>query len=373
MGFPVKNYGFDIRSFGSAGLADGNSPVFVQPRPKYTWFAYFDVAESARPQWYDTAVREGKMLAALASCGYPSFEFETEILNSYNSVRVVPTKIKYKPITVKMFDDSPSYISRLLKAYRDHYHFSGSAKGTEEFGDGLPGTASERSGELPSVGMRVRSTRNFFREIVLFDLGTAPGSINVYRLANPIVTAIAHGDLDYYDNTGMVEVSFNIAYEGYSEEPAVPISDNQEALAQIGEGSGELGSGQLQGGGSGDLLSGILDNIGISLPGILSDTFANGGFSLDALKRGLLQAASRGTPLQTLRNAVRTVQLASGAVQMGNVVGALGLADRLGSLGLVGFQPGRSVTMPARLSGQSASDMMRTLTIDGDDWLDLID
>lgn len=372
MAFPLTNYGFDIRSFGSAGLADGNSPVFVQPRPKYTWFAYFDVAESVRPQWYDTAVREGKMLAALASCGHPSFEFETEALNSYNSVRVVPTKIKYKPINVKMFDDSPSYISRLLKAYRDHYHFSGSAKGTEEFGDGLPGSASERSGELPSVGMRVRSTRNFFREIVLFDLGTAPGSINVYRLANPIVTAITHGDLDYYDKTGMVEVSFNVAYEGYSEELAVPISDNQEALAQIGEGDGSFAGSQVSQGG-GDILGGILDNVGISLPGILSDTFANGGFSLDALKRGLFQAASRGTPMQTFRNAVRTVQLGSGAVQTGNVVGVLGLTDRLGSLGLVGFQPGRSVTMPARLSGQSASDLMRSLTIDGDDWLDLID
>lgn len=371
MAFPLNNYGFDIRSFGSAGLADGTSPVFVQPRPKYTWFAYFDVAESSRPQWYDTAVREGKMLAALASCGHPSFEFDTETLNSYNSVRVIPTRIKYKPITIKLFDDSPSYVSRLLKAYRDHYHFSGSAKGTEEFGDGLPGTASERSGELPSVGMRVRSTRNFFREIVLFDLGTAPGSINVYRLANPIVTAITHGDLDYYDKTGMVEVSFNVAYEGYSEELAVPISDNQEALVQIGEGSSELGGSQVSQGN--DILGGILDNIGISLPGILSDTFANGGFSLDALKRGLLQAASRGTPLQTLRNAVRTVQLAAGAVQTGNVVGAVGLADRLGALGLVGFQPGRNVTMPSRLSGQSAADMMRTLTIEGDDWIDLID
>jgi hypothetical protein len=372
MAFPNDNYASAIRGFG--GSASGApSPVFVQPRPKYTWFAHFDVVEESRPSWYEDAVREGKMLAALASCGHPSVEFAVETLNSYNAVRHVPTKIKYRPVSVKMYDDTPSYVARLLKAYRDHYHFSGSAKSSGDFGDGLPGTASERAGDLPSVGMRVRNKRNFFREITIYDLGTAPGSINIYRLANPIVSSIAHGDLDYYDNTGMVEVNFTIEYEGFSEELGVPMAQHQEALVEIGGSAQDTTSGQLGLGDSGTAFGDFVDRLGVALPGILSDTFANSGFSLDALKRGLLGAAASGTPVQDLRNAARTVQLIAGAARVGNPVGAVGLLDRLGSLGFLGFKPGRSAKMPARLSGESAADLMRNLTIDSSAWIDLLE
>ena len=379
MGWPENNYAFDIRNYGSGqdSSATGSNYIFVQPRPKYTFFAFFEINSDVQPDWYQDAVKNGRCLAALSSIGHPAIEFDTETLRTYNGYRVVPTKAKYKAINVKMRDDSPSFVTNLLKSYRAHYHNSGKAESKDDFGDQLPGIGS-RGGSLDSIGLTSKTTRHFFSRIILYDLGTSPSSVNVYYLINPMITVINHGDLDYNDTAGFVEVDLTIEYEGFYEELGKTVTDYADAFAQIQASASTAGSKQIGGNTSTDFFGGMVDNLISGLPGILAGAAGNGGLSLDVLKDSLLQNILGNGPLPQIQAAVRAAQSIAGKTRNGDYSSVVGLGASIlrGQLtGTADFSDtGKPVTSSTgvNLAIKSATDLMKTLKIDGDSWIDLI-
>lgn len=383
MPWPEQNYAYDIRNFGSSSTDTqpaGTGYVFVQPRPKYTFFAYLEVNPDAEPEWYQDAVKNGRFLASLVSIGHPSVEFETETMRTYNGYRVVPMKMKYKPITLKLRDDSPSFVMNLLKAYRAHYHNSGDAKSKDDFGDTLPGIG-QRGGELDSLGLKAKSIRHFFSRMVIYDLGTAPGSVNVYYLINPMITTIDHDPLDYYDSTGFVDLSMSVEYEGFYEEIGKPVTDYPDALKQLGDQTATSNT-QLGGSTSTDFFGGMVDRLVGGLPGILAGAAGSGGINFSSLKQGLIQNVLGNGPLPQIQAAVRAAQSISGKTRNGDYSSVVGLASSVlrGVLtGTIAFDSDGSArptypttTDPSSLALRSATDLMKTVRIGGTSWIDLV-
>lgn len=379
LNFPDVNYGSIIRDFES-GNTSTYAPTISIPRPKYTWFVYLETQPDAIKGNLDDGQRNGKILAALKSVDHPQVSYELEKLRSYNNVRNVPIRMEYKPFALTFFDDTTSYVAGLLKSYRRFYHHSADAVSAEDFGDQVGN--SDRSSSLPSMGMKMRSTgRHFFTKITLIDLGTAPNSVNIYHYVNPSISDHAHQSLDYDDLAGKVEVVLNFQYEGYYEEIGKTAADYSFIFDQLAGGStlanvNDDRVGQFlgfdDGGFVGGLASQVIGNVANGLPGILSATFANGEFNSKELKTQLFQSASRGTPIQDVRNVIRTATQGKAAIKMGNPVGLLGAARQLGSsVGNIGKIVPNSVgvaNVPFATSDESSlssSDLMRRAT----DWL----
>jgi hypothetical protein len=300
---------------------------------------------------------------------------QTEELNSYNLIRNVPIKMKYKPIQVKLRDDSASVVATLLKAYRDHYHYSGAAESFDDFGDAL----LDRGGSLDSMGLRTREQRHFFREIVLYDLGTSPSSVNVYRLVNPMITSIDHGELDYGQTNDFVEVNLTIQYEGYHEVTGRPATEFPEAFVQIG---GSPASVEPQ---SGVVSSGIQQqaSIGDRIQSALGDLLNDGAEDvLASLKQS--ESSSFGDPIAKLKDSVlesdRTRDAGSSLIQRAwnglNVVPLLENAVKSeltsSSVGSP-FSDGKFVERASQRAAKSAVDTMLGALVGGTSWMDLLE
>lgn len=342
--WPSVNYASKVRGF------DGDHKVIVQqPRPRYTWFVQFYIANDAQGTVINEAHRNGRLLAATKSIGIPDVEFEVEKLRSYNNWRNVPTVAKYKPITMRFHDDAAAHIAQLIKSYRSFYHYGADARSYTQFGGGVGESA--RPPGLPSMGMKIRSgSRNFFDAIRIFDLGTDPHSVNVYTLVNPIVSNFEHGDLDYTDGTGLGEVSLTIEYEGYVDAVKQEVTSFAGVFEQIGEDSSSLlDADVLSGLGLGDLeregfFDGFIGQLGENISEVAFEAaveaavgLASGDFNSENFKRDYFRKVAKGTPIQDIRNVVRDVRRVDQRIGRGDgkgaVEGARRILDTVGGLG----------------------------------------
>ena len=372
MAFPIRNYASDIRNFGAQKDANntGSSYVFVQPRPRYTFFVYFEIPQEIQPSWYQESIRNGSFLATAVSVGRPAVDYDIETIRSYNGIRHVPTRIKYKAIDAKFHDDSASLIMNLMKEYRKHYHYSGDATDPGDFGDSVINGSSPRRTTLPSIGLKLKTTRCFFSKIIIYDLGTSPDHVNVYHLINPIITTTTHDGLDYYDSSGMSSITLNIEYEGYFDEIGVNVASKEDALIQLGEQATDHSSTNTQDGGFtsdnifGSFVDGIIGRSGISSEGISNALF-------QSLKSGTLALGGSLDPMNVIRLAVR--QLNSGlerevSTLAGNATRSLvdGIAGQLPFQSEVVMNPLRSIAT------RSVRKLMTDTFIGNDSWIDKV-
>ena len=223
----------------------------VLPRPKYTWFAEFDINEEYLKSQrmvtnLDRFLKDDRRLYLnLKRIDHPKPNIPTETLRSYNKYVKVQTKVEYPPAQMTFDDDATSIIVALWKEYFAFYSHTGdvgfekllqnnnlvSAEEDDNFaidknigahGYGhlvsVNGTEPRNSMDIRgSMGMRLKPNahRHFFERIVIYDLGTEPDSVNVYYYYRPVITAFDHSELDWEDRTGKVEVNVTFEYENY--------------------------------------------------------------------------------------------------------------------------------------------------------------
>lgn len=374
MAFPTVNYATRIRGFDSEQKTGG--VALAIPRPKYTFLTLFEYSYDQISYGVRDSYRTGKFLAATKSISRPQVSFDVSELRSYNAARNVPTKMTYKPITLTLYDDATGYVAGLLKEYRNHYHYSGEATKPGDFGDGI-GTDTRPQSTLPSIGMRVRPTgaRNFFRTITIYDLGTEPQSVNVYELVNPVVQDITHSELDYYQGTGMSEVTLQMAYEGYHELVSQDVTNYSHIFAQLGEGvAANIDLSRTGVFKDPDVIDAneavIVSHLTSRIPGILAE-IAAGADPWNSIKTGLIEPtlSSRGVKI-ILEKALEQARAQDG--EEGT------LSEQVYSIirsdGLIPFTNGNRDT-PTLSTGEavkSAKNIMDTFKIGNDFWKDLI-
>jgi hypothetical protein len=200
---------------------------------------YFDINKSAYAQNVNTNVNFGLLVKSVS---LPSFTFATHELNQYNRKRIVQTKIKYEPVSIKFHDDSGTaqgttaggIIHQLWKAYYTYYYKDGTkpnvilsrAKGASAFAkNGQPaGAASynQRTTYTPSItgnddwgyiGETTSSTvkQPFFNNITIF--GFNQHNYTAYTLINPLLTKMGQDTYSYSEGNGTMEMSMDVNYE----------------------------------------------------------------------------------------------------------------------------------------------------------------
>jgi hypothetical protein len=362
-------------------LPYGFQDTLVLPRPKYTFFAVFNINPFARVGNFFEGYRSGKILAALKGIDHPQSSFEVEALRSYNKVRLVKKRYDLKPFTVKFHDDATGFVLGLWKSYRQFHTHAGDVRSNEEFGQKSISTAqADQAAEvranpnrIPSLGLKLRPVRNFFRDLTLYDLGTAPNSINVYHFVNPMIVDMNHSENDYSDRTGQLEVTFTMQAEGYWEEVAEHIEEHLGVFGQLGNeyarsfgffedafpggyGRSDERSGQWRDTDR-DFLYGQTDNYALGgfsplsivsriarntinyLPDTLFRTLSSGKFSADRFKDTLINRGLAGTPLQTIRQYQRQIKLAGKSANKTDryTFIARSIFNRIGRTGGIGY------------------------------------
>lgn len=248
-GWPFENYGVDLRNMKTSRDNPGNVArvALSIPRPKYTYFAEF-ILNPNHPgrvtDIEDHMVRAGNGLiyTHLKAADRPKPTFQTDTLRSYNRQYKLQKKIEYGPFTLTFHNDSTSMVSAFIKEAIHFAHYSGSLGANRDRGSDLrrvqtendkfmfpgsgpaslvvpPETGKTVRSEMnlrPSLGMRMQECgRTFLTNIVVYDLGTEPDSVDVYVYVNPILTAVDHQPLDYYDRSGSSEVILTFEYESF--------------------------------------------------------------------------------------------------------------------------------------------------------------
>ena len=378
---PVRNYAFQIRNHG-AHASVGRGYVFGQPRPKFTYFMLFDIVREAKPSWHDEAVRSGLHVAAMKSFSHPTYEVETQTLNAYNAIRIIPTRIKHRAITAKFWDDSTSYIARLMSEYVKWYHYMGKATSVSDFGDKAGPQA--RGGSLPSIGLREKDTRHFFNTIKVYDLGTNPGAVNVYTFVHPVITGVEHGELDYM-STDHVDYTLTMQHEGFFSEIAQPLTKYPEVFTGLGIEQGQpTGFDAFQMGVVSTPLDGFDQDsqtagvVGRLLGDSGDDIVSSVKVALDAIKIGVNAANSLQSPFAAVRSAVTDVRRVidadnfrvSDAIRAGR-----NFVSTVERVAPIAFSAGRTIARAASTGLVASSAALRSiedLEFDGDPIADLI-
>ena len=227
-----------LRDYTHASKTFRSNGYQYAPKLKFLFHVYFDINTSA----YAQTVSVANFGLLVKSVSLPSFTFATHELNQYNRKRIVQTKIKYEPISIKFHDDNGTadgraaggIIHQLWKAYYTYYYKDGTkpnvilsgARGASAFANnGQPAGASnynQRTTYTPSItgnddwGYIGETTslavkQPFFNNITIF--GFNQHNYTAYTLINPLLTKMGQDTYSYSEGNGTMEMSMDVNYE----------------------------------------------------------------------------------------------------------------------------------------------------------------
>lgn len=251
LGWPHVNHGMQLRGTQTATGAERQTIVY--PRRKYTFLVEFQINPLALiANQMQTNVlqflRNGRIYASLKTVDHPRASFGVEKRRSYNKYVNVKTKTEFTPATITFNDDNSSTIMALWKEYLAFYSHAGdigentainpARTDANQFRAGNALTGQEMRSNMdihPSVGMTLRpnTKRNFFDQIVIYDLGSEPDSINVYYFVNPIITRFDQDSLDYFDREGQAAITWELDYENYYFNVGLNAGSLRETIAGV--------------------------------------------------------------------------------------------------------------------------------------------
>lgn len=227
-GYPHINHGMKIRDTETTVGPSRNTMVY--PRMKYTFLVEFVINENAVNNFntdLKTHMNSGRFYATLEKVDLPKFTLEVETIRSYNKNVKIPITQKQEPCNMILQDDNSSLASALILENQSFYMYGGNigeelsdaADMKPEYfrqGNNLTG-ANVRANQSsrPSIGLTSRkaSERHFFDEIIIYDLGSDPDSVNVYHYVNPIITTATFDSLDYKDGDTYNKIDITFEYE----------------------------------------------------------------------------------------------------------------------------------------------------------------
>ena len=166
----------------------------------------------------------------------PEVQVQTQVVNAFNQKRIVTSGREYAPVGITLFDTIQNeWLTMLMKYFT--YNFADATNkfiDTDNVQEGRDldhklllenvkkynsetngfGKDSTLKGYNPDgFGFTQRETPYFFERI---DMIMYHGNTGVqYSLANPIITSINFGDIDYADS-GFKDIQIQVAYEYFS-------------------------------------------------------------------------------------------------------------------------------------------------------------
>lgn len=235
-GWPFANEAAKQRNFETLPNQIDRQAMLI-PRGKFTWLVQFDINPAVFTDEFKQTnlaqfIQNGKLYIHIRQIDLPKVQFETEKIRAYNHERIITKKLEYPACSMHFFDDATSMVTALIKEYMNFMHETGDigkavARGESVVKDNAKYSAMDSAiprdqmrsemATRPSLGMKLHADgkRTFFDNIVVYNLGTDPDSINIYYFYKPVLTTIDHDILDYEDRSMKLGANFSFEYESF--------------------------------------------------------------------------------------------------------------------------------------------------------------
>jgi len=167
---------------------------------------------------------------------FPTYTFDTTMMNQYNRWRAVQTKINYQPVQLRFHDDMSDVSKRLWYAYLDYY-YEDQKNGTTSSYTVTRDTYTERK-DTGKWGMARPNTDSFFKSIQLYSI-YGKKQFSEYTLVNPILTQFQHDSHDH-SQSDVLENSMQIQYETVKYAQGTMTSSSNDGVTAGPTGFGDL-------------------------------------------------------------------------------------------------------------------------------------
>lgn len=193
----------------------------LAPTQKFLFHVYFTLG----PGINNTSSDSGLIGALVKTVTLPSFDLDTQEYIQYNRKRNIHNRISYRPVDIKMHDDSSDTIRSLWHNYYSYYfadtdyQYAGDTNATGPAGNGIAYTGRNIYDETRvhnNWGITTKNSRGivkpaFFKDIKIY--GFSRGNYVLYTLVNPMITSWMHDTYDYAQTDGVMEHTMSVKYE----------------------------------------------------------------------------------------------------------------------------------------------------------------
>ena len=211
-------------------------PDVAPPRQKFEGYVNFVPNRTLLGTFLeDNASLRTRLSSLVRTAQLPEVQIQTQVVNAFNQKRIVTSGREYSPVGITLFDTIQNeWLVMLMKYFT--YNFADATKKqvvaatSPEARDLDPALMMENITKYNSVskfgkdstkqgfnsnayGFTQRETPYFFERI---DIILYHGNTGIqYSMANPIITSINFGDLDYADS-GFKDIQIQIQYEYFT-------------------------------------------------------------------------------------------------------------------------------------------------------------
>lgn len=200
--------------------------------PKYGWL--FHVSFELNPEISrvsnDDLLRMGFVVK---SASLPKFSVDTKVLNAYNRVDIVQSKVKYEAVTIKFHDDNLDVIRNFWYDYYSYYYrdadwnqniYTSPTKYTERQQQGWGYSPRQYPSSSPA-------TQQYINTIKIYSLHNK--RFAEYTLINPIITSFQHGEHAQGSESGTLENTVTIQYQAVKYAYGSVSSDTVSGFASL--------------------------------------------------------------------------------------------------------------------------------------------
>ena len=237
-----------LRDYTHASKTFRTNSYQYAPKFKFLFHVYFDINRDLIGSTQNLPP-DANFGLTVKNIQLPKYTFDTHVLNQYNRKRVIQTKIKYDPISIKFHDDNGNLLRRLWYLYYTYYF-----KDATQIDSNITTTntvneqqrLANSSGSNPNNASFDLNRRNIYDNYVGSNdwgyIGETPNdpktafaaslgvtkapffkAINIYgfnqhnfvlyRLINPMITSFSHDTYDYSQGNGVMENDMSLEYE----------------------------------------------------------------------------------------------------------------------------------------------------------------
>ena len=153
------------------------------------------------------------------SVDLPKIDIKSEVFNSYNKPRIIPTSIEYSPISIQFWDDRADIVQNFWTGMYEFYFKNGRNKNENNYNKTVPDSIVNKLGTVNykgyehfgyNMGNKLDS-KNLFQYMSIYLLGAARYSR--IDLVNPFVESMGHDQYSQEMGNELAVINTTWAFE----------------------------------------------------------------------------------------------------------------------------------------------------------------
>ena len=153
------------------------------------------------------------------SVDLPKIDIKSEVFNSYNKPRIIPTSIEYSPISIQFWDDRADIVQNFWTGMYEFYFKNGRNKNENNYNATVPDSIVNKLGTVNYKGYEhfgynmgnKLDNKNLFQYMSIYLLGAARYSR--IDLVNPFVESMGHDQYSQEMGNELAVINTTWAFE----------------------------------------------------------------------------------------------------------------------------------------------------------------